>query len=161
MQLNLFMLFHYSVEIMIQKSFFVQLLKQQLEGMCHPSSIFSSLCFLFSIKSYVSYKIHRELTDLKAPSNAHEPTRIQLQENKIQFGSYASLPASDQPIDISLMYKEILQCENIIERLDKILGFIKDENQSPVPTMESNDKGIVSHRHCLSFLFSIEIIECI
>jgi hypothetical protein len=34
------------------------------------------------------------------------------------------------------MYKEIIQCQSIIDRLEKILGFIRDENQNPVQSFD-------------------------
>lgn len=94
------------------------------------------------------------MKDFKAPPNTHDPTRIQLQENKIQFGNYATLPASNQPIDISLMYKEILQCENIIERLDKILGFIRDDTTSNA-LVPSDSKDLILKNQCFSSIFDL------
>jgi hypothetical protein len=87
----------------------------------------------------VSYKIKSEVTDLRAPTNAHDPTRIHLQDNKVQFGSTALSAKPEYPIDVSLMYKEIIQCENIIDRLEKILGFIRDENENSGQAIDSND----------------------
>jgi hypothetical protein len=34
------------------------------------------------------------------------------------------------------MYQEIIQCQSVIDRIEKILGFIRDENQSPVQTFD-------------------------
>jgi len=58
-----------------------------------------------------------------------DPTRI-----KLQVGTNF-----EHPIDISLMYKEINQCQNIIDRLDKILGTVRDENEKLVRTIDSNE----------------------
>ncbi|CAF2488414.1 unnamed protein product [Rotaria sp. Silwood2] len=35
------------------------------------------------------------------------------------------------------MYKEILQCQNIIDRLEKILGFVRDENVNPIQKIDT------------------------
>ena len=47
------------------------------------------------------------------------------------------------------MYKEITQCQSIIDRLEKILGFIRDENQSSVQSFDSKslDAFHVSGEH--------------
>jgi hypothetical protein len=37
------------------------------------------------------------------------------------------------------MYKEINQCQNIIDRLEKILGFIRDDNGKPGQTIDSKE----------------------
>jgi len=58
-----------------------------------------------------------------------DPTRI-----KLQVGTNF-----EHPIDISLMYKEINQCQNIIDRLDKILGSVRDENEKLVQTIDSKE----------------------
>jgi hypothetical protein len=34
------------------------------------------------------------------------------------------------------MYKEVIQCQNVIDRIEKILGFIRDENQSPLQAFD-------------------------
>ena len=95
--------------------------------------IFPSIEYLFS---YFCYKIKNEISDMKAPSNLHDPTRIKLQDDKLLVGTNALTPIPDYPADISLMYKEIIQCQSVIDRLEKILGFIRDENQSPLQTMD-------------------------
>jgi hypothetical protein len=41
------------------------------------------------------------------------------------------------------MYKEIIQCQSVIDRIEKILGFIKDENQNPVQSFESIRKKTI------------------
>ncbi|CAF3336880.1 unnamed protein product [Rotaria sp. Silwood1] len=87
--------------------------------------------------SYMSYKINNEIIDLKAPSNLNDPTQIKLQDNKLQFGTNALIPKTEHPTDTSLMYKEILQCQNIIDRLDKILGFVRDENVNPIQKIDT------------------------
>ena len=74
---------------------------------------------------------------MKAPANLNDPTRIKLQDDKLQFGTNVLTPLPEYPVDITLMYKEIIQCQSIIDRLEKILGFIRDENQSSVPSFES------------------------
>jgi len=68
-----------------------------------------------------------------------DPTRIKLQDNKSQFGTNASIPNFEHPIDISLMYKEINQCQNIIDRLEKILGSVRDENEKFAQTIDSKE----------------------
>ncbi|CAF2312742.1 unnamed protein product [Rotaria sp. Silwood2] len=87
--------------------------------------------------SYMSYKINNEIIDLKVPSNLNDPTRIKLQDNKLQFGINALIPKTEHPNDTSLMYKEILQCQNIIDRLEKILGFVRDENVNPIQKIDT------------------------
>jgi len=37
------------------------------------------------------------------------------------------------------MYKEINQCQNIIDRLDKILGSVRDENEKFAQTIDSKE----------------------
>ncbi len=108
-----------------------------MEGITKNLFIF---LYSFIYLSYFSYKIKNEIIDLKAPSNLTDPTRIKLQENKLEFGTNALMPKFEQPTDISLMYKEIIQCQSIIDRLEKILGFIRDENQNPVQSFDSNKK---------------------
>ncbi|CAF1294902.1 unnamed protein product [Adineta ricciae] len=80
--------------------------------------------------SYFCYKIKSEVSDLKAPSNAHDPTRIKLQDDKLQIGTNALTPIPEYPVDIALMYKEIIECQSIIDRIEKIVGFVRDENQN-------------------------------
>lgn len=67
---------------------------------------------------------------MKAPANAHDPTRIKLQDDKLQIGTNALTPIPEYPVDIALMYKEIIECQSIIDRIEKIVGFIRDENQN-------------------------------
>ncbi|CAF4545963.1 unnamed protein product [Rotaria sp. Silwood1] len=88
--------------------------------------------------SYFSYKIKNEISDLKAPSNLNDPTRIKLQDDKLQMGTNALTPLPEYPLDITLMYKEAIECQNIIDRIEKILGFIKDENQNPLKSFDSS-----------------------
>jgi hypothetical protein len=106
-----------------------------MEGITKNLFIF---LYSFIYLSYFSYKIKNEIIDLKAPSNLTDPTRIKLQDNKLEFGTNALMPKFEQPTDISLMYKEIIQCQNTIDRLDKILGFVRDEK--PNPTQMNNSK---------------------
>jgi hypothetical protein len=82
--------------------------------------------FIFLLNSFTSYKIKNEITNLM------DPTRIKLQDNK-------SIPNFEHPIDISLMYKEINQCQNIIDRLEKILGSVRDENEKFAQTINSKE----------------------
>lgn len=89
------------------------------------------------MNSYFCYKIKNEISDLKAPSILNEPTRIKLQDNKLQVGTNALTPLPEYPVDITLMYKEITECQNVIDRLEKILGFIRDDNQNPVKSNDS------------------------
>lgn len=83
-----------------------------------------------------------------------DPTGI-----KLQIGANTSIPKFEYPIDISLMYKEINQCQNIIDRLDKILGFLKHENERPVQTIDSKSNFKIFYLF-LNF-FSSKIIRCI
>ncbi|CAF4564503.1 unnamed protein product, partial [Rotaria sp. Silwood2] len=53
------------------------------------------------------------------------------------FGINALIPKTEHPNDTSLMYKEILQCQNIIDRLEKILGFVRDENVNPIQKIDT------------------------
>lgn len=47
----------------------------------------------------------------------------------------------EHPIDIALMYKEINQCQNTIDRLDKILGVMRDDDDGKaLATINSNRK---------------------
>ncbi|CAF4882206.1 unnamed protein product, partial [Rotaria socialis] len=87
--------------------------------------------------SFTSYKINNSVIDLKAPSNLTDPTRIKVQDNKLEFGTTAVIPKFENPSDLTLMYKEILQCQNIIDRIEKILGFIKAESVNPKLADES------------------------
>ena len=86
---------------------------------------------------------------MKAPSNLNDPTRIQIQGDKLQFGSNALTPIPEYPQDITLMYKEIIKCQTVIDRLEKILGFIRDENQSSLQSLETKslDAFNVSGEH--------------
>lgn len=74
---------------------------------------------------------------MKSSSNLYDPTRIQVQNDKLQMGTNMIPPEQEYPVDISLMYKEIIQCQSVIDRIEKILGFIRDENQNPVNSLES------------------------
>jgi hypothetical protein len=80
--------------------------------------------------SYISYKIHNGRPDLKPLSNLTNPTGIKFQDDKLHFGTNVSMTKPEQPIDLALMYKEIQQCHTVIDRLDKILEFVRDENES-------------------------------
>lgn len=83
---------------------------------------------------------------MKSSSNLYDPTRIQVQNDKLQMGTNMIPPEQEYPVDISLMYKEIIQCQSVIDRIEKILGFIRDENQNPVNSLESKS-------NCFFFLF--------
>jgi hypothetical protein len=109
---------------------------------CHNNDTQTFLRSISQISDggYFCYKIKNEISDLKAPSNLNDPTRIQLQDDKLQIGTNALTPLPEYPLDITLMYKEIIQCQSIIDRLEKILGFIRDENQNPVQSFDSNKK---------------------
>ncbi len=98
------------------------------------SLVFTSILKFSS--SYFCYKIRNEVSDLKAPPNLNDPTRIKLQDDKLQIGTNALTPLPEYPLDITLMYQEIIQCQSVIDRIEKILGFIRDENQSPVQTFD-------------------------
>ena len=37
------------------------------------------------------------------------------------------------------MYKEIIECQSISDRIEKILGFVRDENQNPVQSFASKN----------------------
>ncbi|CAF0922263.1 unnamed protein product [Rotaria sordida] len=87
--------------------------------------------------SYMSYKINNEIIDLKSSSNVNDPTRIKLQDNKLQFGTNPLIPKTEHPTDTSLIYKEIIQCQNIIDRLEKILGSVRDENVNPIQKIDT------------------------
>jgi hypothetical protein len=78
----------------------------------------------FFFNSYFSSKIKNEITDFKIPTNLIDPTRMKLQGG----GTHTLTSTLDYPIDVSLMYKEINECQNIIDRFDKILGTMRDEN---------------------------------
>ncbi len=80
--------------------------------------------------SYISYKFHNGRADLKPLSNLTNPTGIKFQDDKLHFGTNVSMTKPEQPIDLALMYKEIQQCHTVIDRLDKILEFVRDENES-------------------------------
>ena len=80
--------------------------------------------------SYFCYKIRNEVSYLKAPPNLNDPTRIKLQDDKLQIGTNALTPLPEYPLDITLMYKETIECQSVIDRIEKIMGFIRTENQS-------------------------------
>lgn len=73
---------------------------------------------------------------MKGPPNLHDPTRIKLQDDKLLVGTNALTPIPEYPADITLMYKEVIQCQNTIDRIEKILGFIRDENQGSLQTLD-------------------------
>lgn len=54
-----------------------------------------------------------------------------------------SKTAFEHPIDIALMYKEINQCQNIIDRLEKILGVMRDDDgdDKTLATINSNRRN--------------------
>ncbi|UJR25800.1 hypothetical protein I4U23_007150 [Adineta vaga] len=79
--------------------------------------------------NFISYKINHERTDLKLATNLTDPSGIKFQNNTINFGTNTTVSKPEQPIDLSLMYKEINQCHNIIDRIDQILGFVQDDNE--------------------------------
>jgi hypothetical protein len=56
------------------------------------------------------------------------------------MGTNALTPLPEYPLDITLMYKEIIQCQSIIDRIEKILGFIRDENQNPTQSFDSKTR---------------------
>jgi hypothetical protein len=96
------------------------------------SNIFSS--------SYFCYKIRNEVSDLKAPSNLNDPTRIKLQDDKLQIGTNALTPLPEYPLDITIMYKEVIQCQSVIDRIEKILGFVRDEHQSSSQAFDGKNR---------------------
>jgi hypothetical protein len=55
---------------------------------------------------------------------------------KLQSGANALTASLNYPADVSLMYKEINECQNIIDRLDKILGTMRDDNEKPSESKE-------------------------
>ncbi|CAF4057996.1 unnamed protein product [Adineta steineri] len=95
--------------------------------------------------SYFCYKIKSEISDLKAPANLNDPTRIKLQDDKLQIGTNALTPLSEYPVDITLMYKEIIECQSISDRIEKILGFVRDESQNPVQSFATTKSSEASN----------------
>ena len=87
--------------------------------------------------SYFSYKNSKEIVNLKASSNLNDSVRIKFDDNKLQSGTNVLISKTDHPIDVSLMYKEINQCQNIIDRLEKILGYVRNENTNPMQIIDS------------------------
>lgn len=87
----------------------------------------------FSLKeffsSFISYKIHHERTDLRLSANVSDPTGIKFQNNTLLIGTNTAASQPEQPIDLSLMYKEINQCHSVIDRIDKILQFVQNDNE--------------------------------
>ena len=67
----------------------------------------------------------------------NDPTRIQIQNDKLQFGTNALTPIPEYPADINLMFKEINQCQTVIDRIENILGFIRTEKQSSTQSFET------------------------
>lgn len=92
----------------------------------------------FYLNSYFSYKLKSEFPDFKAPSNLMDPTRIKLQGDKFQMGTNILTSMTEFPTDIKLMYKESIECQNVIDRLEKILGFIRDESQTPQKSIDGS-----------------------
>ena len=100
---------------------FLRSIAQTADG--RSDEIFFAYIFisLFS-SSFFSHKISPQSMDLK---NTSDPTRT----------------AFEHPIDIALMYKEINQCQNIIDRLEKILGVMPDDgggDEKTLATINSN-----------------------
>ena len=115
---------------------FLRSIAQSADGrfVLHFDLYFSPRCS----SSYFCYKIKNEISDMKGPPNLHDPTRIKLQDDKLLVGTNALTPIPEYPADITLMYKEVIQCQNVIDRIEKILGFIRDENQSPLQTFDDS-----------------------
>ncbi|CAF0845592.1 unnamed protein product, partial [Didymodactylos carnosus] len=73
--------------------------------------------------TFFTYKIKSELPDLTSSTNSSDPTRIKVQSDKLLFGSVTAFPT-----DISLLYKEINECQNTIDKIEKILGFMQNDS---------------------------------
>lgn len=79
---------------------------------------------LLVVLSFFVHKIQSQITDMKSSSDT---TRVKI-----------SPAAFEHPIDISLMYKEINQCQNIIDRLEKILGLMRDDDDKSSKSTDRN-----------------------
>ncbi|CAF1389296.1 unnamed protein product [Adineta ricciae] len=79
--------------------------------------------------NFISYKIHHERTDLRLSTNVSDPTGIKFQNNTLLIGTNTATSQPEQPIDLSLMYKEINQCHSVIDRIDKILQFVQNDEE--------------------------------
>ena len=93
----------------------------------HWPVVSSSVKDFFS--SFISYKIHHERTDLRLSTNVSDPTGIKFQNNTLLIGTNTATSQPEQPIDLSLMYKEINQCHSVIDRIDKILQFVQNDDE--------------------------------
>ena len=82
-----------------------------------------------------------EISDFRTPANVSDSMRM-----KLQAGTNGLAAKSSAPIDVSLMYKEINECQNIIDRLDKILGTMRDENG-----ISSESKRRIKSEFCFVF----------
>ena len=91
--------------------------------------------------SFISYKLQHERTDLRPASNLTDPTGIKVQSNTVNFGTNTTTSKPEQPIDLSLMYKEINQCHSTIDRIDQILGFVQDENDKALQKFDGNRRS--------------------
>ncbi|UJR23110.1 hypothetical protein I4U23_026131 [Adineta vaga] len=89
--------------------------------------------------NYFCYKIKDEISDLKAPSNSNDPTRIKLQDDKLLIGTNILTTTSEYPVDIALMYKEIIECQSIVDRIEKIVGYVRDESQNSFAATKSSE----------------------
>lgn len=87
---------------------------------------------------------------LKSPTNLSDSSRMNFQDSKLQFGASGINLKSESSTDVSIMYKEITECQNVIDRVEKILSCVKDENVDPNLGSENNREEIF---HSIYFIF--------
>jgi hypothetical protein len=118
-------------------------------------SLRKRIVFVLFVSSYFSYNIKHEVIDYKTTGNLYDPTRIQIQNDRVQFGTNVLPPQHELPMDVTLMYKEFTQCQNIIDQLEKIMEFIRTEDKTKLNEPchgcgeQTNELNLVMHSTAL------------
>ena len=103
----------------------------------HSLNIF--MCSAFFL-SFFLHKIQPQINDMNTSS---DQTRVKI-----------APAAFEHPIDTSLMYKEINQCQNTIDRLEKILGLMRDDDDGKSSKSSDSNRSLTQGKlfHCFVHL---------
>lgn len=93
-----------------------------------------NLCSASVYVPFDSYFSSNIGSDVKVPTSPVDRSRA-----GASFNTSVSSRLVEYPTDLSLMHKEITQCQNIIDRLEKILGVLPSEADDDERVSQSID----------------------
>ena len=98
-----------------------------------------TLCSALTHSPFDSYFSSNIKSDVKVPTSVVDPSRSSASWSAASFDTSVSSRIVEYPTDLSLMHKEITQCQNIIDRLEKILGVLPNEDDDDERVSQSVD----------------------